>query len=78
MKKDKESEDVIVAEGAIYVEGHEADKIKKIVSALQSQVWIGAIFTKAVKPNQPKGWVDGTLSFESIQLPFLPPWMEEF
>jgi predicted AlkP superfamily pyrophosphatase or phosphodiesterase len=66
LKKDKESEDVIVAEGAIYVENHDADKVKKIVSALQSQPWIGAVFTKSAKPGQPKGWVEGTLSFESI------------
>lgn len=65
-KKDKESEDVVVAEGAIYVKDHNADVIKKIVSALQAQQWVGAIFTKAKSKGDGKGVVDGTLSFESI------------
>lgn len=66
LKKDTTSEDVIVAEGAIYVKDHNTDIIKKIVSSLQSQDWVGAIFTKAPKPGDLKGFVAGTLSFESI------------
>lgn len=65
-KKDKESEDVVVAEGAIYVKDHNAEVIKKIVSALQAQEWVGGIFTKAKSSGDSKGIVEGTLSFESI------------
>lgn len=66
LKKDKESEDVIVAEGAIYVKDHNEEIIRKIVSAFQAQEWIGAIFTKGKKAGDMKGYIDGTLSFESI------------
>ncbi len=65
-KKDKESEDVVVAEGAIFVKDHNEVVIKKIVAALQAQDWIGGIFTPAKSPGDTKGVVDGTLSFESI------------
>jgi len=65
-KKDKESEDVIVAEGAIYVKDHDEAIIKKIVIALQAQEWVGAIFTKSKRAGDLKGAVEGTLSFESI------------
>jgi predicted AlkP superfamily pyrophosphatase or phosphodiesterase len=66
LKKDKESEDVVVTEGAVYVKDHDAVAIKKIIAALQARNWVGGIFTKAAKPGDTKGWVDGTLSFESI------------
>lgn len=65
-KKDKESEDVIVAEGAIFVKDHDETVIKKIVSALQAQAWVGGIFTKGRKPGDTQGIIEGTLSFESI------------
>ncbi|WP_276371021.1 alkaline phosphatase family protein [Chryseolinea sp. H1M3-3] len=65
-KKDKESEDVVVAEGAIYVKDHNIDVIKKIVSALQAQEWVGPLFTKGKNAGDTKGIVAGTLSFESI------------
>jgi arylsulfatase A-like enzyme len=65
-KKDKESEDVVVAEGAIYVKDHNEETIRKIVSALQAQDWVGAVFTKSKKKGDMKGWIEGTLSFESI------------
>jgi len=66
LKKDKESEDVVVAEGAIYVQNHDMETIKKIVTRLQSQEWIGGIFTKAKKPGDMKGIIDGTVSFDAI------------
>ena len=66
LKKDSVSDDVIVAEGAIYVKDHDEAAIKKIVLKLQAQDWIGGIFTKAVKPGDTKGWVDGTVSFDAI------------
>jgi hypothetical protein len=66
LKKERESEDVVVAEGAIYVKDHDVALIQKIVTALQSQEWIGAVFTKGSHPGDMKGTVPGTLSFESI------------
>jgi predicted AlkP superfamily pyrophosphatase or phosphodiesterase len=66
LKKDKLSEDVIVAEGAIYVKDHNKEVIKNIVAVLQEQEFIGSLFTKGAKEGDLKGWVDGTLSFEAI------------
>jgi arylsulfatase A-like enzyme len=66
LKKDKQSDDVVLAGGAIYVKGHDKIIIKKIISALQAQEWTGAIFTKGKSKKDMKGWVDGTLSFASI------------
>jgi predicted AlkP superfamily pyrophosphatase or phosphodiesterase len=65
-KKDKTSDDVVVAEGALYVKDHNPAVIKNIVVALQEANFIGAIFTKAAKPGDVKGWVDGTISFDAI------------
>lgn len=65
LKHSKESEDVVVTEGAIYVANHDEDIIGRIVSALQAETWVGAIFTRG-KPGDMKGRVAGTLSFESI------------
>jgi hypothetical protein len=66
LKKDRDSDDILVVEGAIYVKDHNEEVIKKIILALQSQEWVGAIFTKGKKKGDVNGWVDGTLSFESI------------
>lgn len=65
LKKGKGSEDVIIVGGAIYVTNHDQKLIAKIVSTLQGESWVGAIFTKG-KPGDLKGSVAGTLSFESI------------
>lgn len=66
LKKDKLSDDVIIAEGAMYVKDHNPEVIKKIVTTLQEQDFIGPVFTKGAKKGDVKGWVDGTLSFEAI------------
>jgi len=60
------SDDVVLAGNAIYVKGHDPALIKKIVSQLQEQPWVGAIFTGAKEGQSVEGWVGGTLSFESI------------
>lgn len=65
-KKSKESDDIVVADGALYLKDKNPDTIRKIVQALQQQPWVGAIFTKAAKPGDMKGWVEGTLSFDAI------------
>lgn len=66
LKKDKLSDDVVIAEGAIYVKDHNKDLIKKIVSTLQQTDFVGPVFTSGAQPGDMKGWVDGTLSFEAI------------
>lgn len=66
LKKDKTSEDVVLAGGAIYVKGHDKVLTQKIIAALQSQEWVGAIFTKGKKKGDTKGWAEGTLSYETI------------
>ncbi|GGM83417.1 alkaline phosphatase family protein [Dyadobacter beijingensis] len=65
-KKDKDSDDVVVAEGAIYVKNHEAKTIKSIVAALHQEEWVGAVFTKGRNKGDMRGWVKGTLSFDAI------------
>jgi hypothetical protein len=65
LKKSKGSDDVVITEGAIYVANHDQDVIKRIVSALQNETWVGAIFTKGPSGDT-KGRIAGTLSFESI------------
>ncbi|MCC6154276.1 MAG: alkaline phosphatase family protein [Candidatus Hydrogenedentes bacterium] len=66
VKKSLASTDVIVSEGAIYVDNHDPEKIRAIVEALQSTDWIGAVFTKASTAGDVKGSVPGTFSFDSI------------
>lgn len=66
LKQDSASQDVVIAEGAIYVKDHDKKKIQAIVSYLQAQPSVGAIFTKEKHPGSNEGWVDGTLSFSAI------------
>ncbi|WPU94077.1 alkaline phosphatase family protein [Mucilaginibacter sabulilitoris] len=66
LKKDILSDDVVMADGAIYVKNHDKETIKKIVAVLQEQKNVGPVFTKGTKKGDLKGWVEGTLSFESI------------
>lgn len=66
LKQSRESEDVVVSEGAIYVKGHDSVLIRTIVQRLQSQEWVGALYTKARQAGSMQGSIPGTLSFESI------------
>jgi len=66
LKKAPLSDDVVIAEGAIYVKDHDPELIRKIVAALQQMEAVGPVFTKGAKENDVKGWVDGTLSFKAI------------
>lgn len=66
LKKAPLSDDVVIAEGAIYVKDHNKELIKKIVATLQQIEAVGPVFTKGAKENDMKGWVDGTLSFKAI------------
>jgi predicted AlkP superfamily pyrophosphatase or phosphodiesterase len=65
-KKDAQSEDIVLAGGAIYVKDHDKTIIQKIITSLQAQEWVGGIFTKGKKAGDTKGWVNGTLSYELI------------
>lgn len=65
-KKGKLSTDVIVADGAIFVENHDRNKIEAIVRHLQAQPWIGPIFTKSLYAGSSSGHIPGTLSFETF------------
>ena len=66
LKKDKNSDDVVVVGGALYVKDRNQEVIKKIVAELQSNESIGAIFTAGKKAGDMQGFVDGTLSFDSV------------
>lgn len=66
LKKSKDSDDVVLAEGAIYVKDHDKNVIQKIVSALHKEEWIGAIFTNPKKTGDMQGRIKGTLSFDAI------------
>ncbi len=68
LKKDRESDDVAFIGGGIYVKGHDEELIRKVVAAFQAQEGIGGIFTKALKPGDTKGFVEGTVSFDAIHL----------
>lgn len=65
-KMGKKSEDVVVAGGAIHLKDNSKANINRIVDVLQEQDWVGAIFTKADPNDKNKGFIEGTLSFESI------------
>ncbi len=66
LKKDKDSDDVVLAEGAVYVKNRDQATIKKIIEVLHKTPWVGAVFTKGVQPGSMQGWVPGTFSFESV------------
>lgn len=66
LKQSAASDDVVTAGGAIYVKDHSPELIKKIVAVLRPLEQVGAIFTKSAKPGDSKGFVEGTLSFETI------------
>ena len=66
LKTERPSEDVVLAGNAIFVKDRNPAVIKEIVSALQEQPWVGAIFTKSAAGQSVQGWVEGTLSFETI------------
>ncbi|MBK1438872.1 alkaline phosphatase family protein [Parapedobacter sp. ISTM3] len=66
LKSDVQSDDIIVADGAIFVKNRDAAVIADIVAKLQEQPWVGPLFTAAKAPGMPEGIVAGTLSFDII------------
>lgn len=79
LKSAPDSDDVIVADGAIYLspleeaasrEDRDArdERIRAIVELLQRTSWVGPIFTRRVSiPGHPEGHFAGTLSFEAAR-----------
>ncbi|MEQ6118355.1 alkaline phosphatase family protein [Reichenbachiella sp. MALMAid0571] len=66
LKKSKESDDVIIVGGALYIKDHDPMVVQNIVSTLQAEDWVGPIFTAGKNKGDMKGSISGTLSFESI------------
>jgi hypothetical protein len=51
---------------ALHVEGHDADRIARIASFVQSRDWGGVLFTAARSPGDPPGVANGTFSLDLI------------
>lgn len=66
LKKTRESDDVVLAEGAIYVKDHDPVIIRKIVTLLQSKASPVSIFTRSLTPGDTRGMIEGTFSFSAI------------
>lgn len=65
-KKDRESNDIIMAGGALFIKNRTPEKITAIVAKLQEQPWVGPIFTAPKGKNSSEGIVPGTLSFDMV------------
>lgn len=81
LKASLDSDDVVLASSdqavLLHVRDHAPERIQQLVQWLQSQEWIGVIFTRGTRPTEvggpsasvdPQGWVDGTFSLELIHL----------
>ncbi|MCP4642204.1 MAG: alkaline phosphatase family protein, partial [bacterium] len=66
LKEGTNSEDVVLVNGAIYVNDGGDERIEQIVRLFQEQPWAGPIFTRSSKPGAPEGFVSGTLSLDAI------------
>lgn len=64
LKAEVASGNVFIVEGAIYVKNHDANKVRHIVKRLQATDWVGAIFTRPVRPGQTEGSVPGTFALD--------------
>jgi len=67
LKRGPDSEDVVVAGGAIHVREGGQDRILAIADALHAEEWVGAVFSRGASPGDSDGWVPGTLSYASIR-----------
>jgi predicted AlkP superfamily pyrophosphatase or phosphodiesterase len=64
LKSGPDSDDVVVVGEAIYVKDHDPDRIEAIVTGLQREDWVGAIFTRPKSPGSYEGEIPGTMSFD--------------
>jgi len=62
IKEGPRSDEVVVVDGAVYVNRGGDDVIAQIVRLYQQDPAIGAVFTRAKAPGSPEGFVPGTLS----------------
>lgn len=65
LKDSDDSEDVVIAGGAIYVKDKE--KVSDIATALMQQDWIGGVFTSASDKDSTLGVVEGTSSMKMVK-----------
>jgi arylsulfatase A-like enzyme len=70
LKAAPDSADVVLASSGqavgVYVEGHDAARIGRIVAFLQSSDWGGVVFTAGRAAGDPRGTVEGAFSLELI------------
>lgn len=62
LKKELDSDDVVLVDGAIYVNVEEENRVPLIVKQLQRFKFIGPIFTRPANPGDAESSVPGTLS----------------
>jgi arylsulfatase A-like enzyme len=75
---------IVAGAGAIYVRDDDQATVSEIVSALQRDDRVGAVFTRSARPGAQEGWVPGTLSFDlahwdherSAQILYSPNWSD--
>jgi hypothetical protein len=67
LKRAADSEEVVVAGGAIHVREGGQDRVLAIANALQAEDWVGAVFSRGASPEDAEGWVPGTLSYAAIR-----------
>lgn len=65
LKQSASSDDVVIAEGALFIKEGGPGKLQQIVQSLQQQDWAGPIFTKGNGDGY-RGSVAGTLAFSAI------------
>jgi len=68
-KKDRESTDIVVADGAVFLKDRQPGLLEAIVEKLQHQAWVGPLFTPAATGPDAvagHGQIEGTLSFDLI------------
>jgi arylsulfatase A-like enzyme len=64
-KESADSDDVVIAGGAIYVK--DKAKVSEMARALMQQDWIGGVFTSASDKDSTFGVVEGTLSMKMVK-----------
>jgi hypothetical protein len=69
-KRSRTSNDVVLASSgqavALYVQGHDGERIARLVRFVQSQDWAGVVFTAGRAPGDVHGAVDGTFALALI------------
>jgi len=70
LKASPDSGDVVLASSgqavALYVEGHDGERITRLARFVRSQEWGGVVFTAGRAAGDPRGAVEGTFSLELI------------